>query len=188
MYLSSCVTLIYSHCIAFGLIVSSGGQTLAGFKLSSLSKLCQTKTNSGETIEQYVVAKLYAHMPEALNMSGDAPSLEDGRQVAFPRLRSELSQIQNAIKDMELICEDPKEEEDVKTKIQHHLQECKHLHQRCHQSLQDAEKEFQEVCAYFGEPPTEPEILLSMLQRFFQSVENATNIVAAKVKRLKRQQ
>jgi hypothetical protein len=53
---------------------------VVGFKLSSLKKLVEIKTNSGESIEKYIVSRIYTAMPEALEIAGNMPSLDEARR------------------------------------------------------------------------------------------------------------
>lgn len=52
---------------------------MTGIKLSSLSELSRTKTNSGDTADLYVVSKIQTHFPEVLEVATDMPSIEEAR-------------------------------------------------------------------------------------------------------------
>jgi hypothetical protein len=61
--------------------------------LSSLSKLSQLKTNSSDTIQQYVVSKLFKNYPELLSVEKDLPSIESAKNIVFLRLQEDLKKL-----------------------------------------------------------------------------------------------
>jgi hypothetical protein len=76
-----------------------------GIKLESLSKLTQTKSNSGETVEQYVVGKIAKHFPDALKVQADMPTIEEARQVLIPRMVADLKKLEEGIATMKALVE-----------------------------------------------------------------------------------
>lgn len=78
---------------------------VTGIKLESLSKITQTKSNSGETAEQYVVNKVLQHFPDALKVHTDMPSIEAAKGVIFPRMVAELRKLEEGISMMKSLIE-----------------------------------------------------------------------------------
>ena len=78
---------------------------MTGIKLESLAKITQTKSNSGETVEQYVVNKVLQHFPDALKVGTDMPSIEAAKAVLFPRLVADLRKLEDGISMMKTLIE-----------------------------------------------------------------------------------
>jgi len=65
-----------------------------GLKLSSLPRLTTYRTNSGETLERFIVSRLYESLPGISDLEKDMPSLEKARMVALDVLTEELKRLQ----------------------------------------------------------------------------------------------
>lgn len=80
-------------------------EKVTGIKLESLAKITQTKGNSGETAEQYVVNKVLQHFPDALKVHTDMPSIEAAKGVIFPRMVADLRKLEEGISMMKNLIE-----------------------------------------------------------------------------------
>lgn len=78
------------------------------FKLSSLSKLSQTKSNSGKTVLQYLASTLDKEMPGILELRKDLDSLQAAQNVSFPTLQQELGKAEAGIKVLSVLRDDMK--------------------------------------------------------------------------------
>ncbi len=145
-----------------------------GFKLSSLPKLTAMKTNSGETLQQYIVNKLFEQMPEALSLSADMPSLAEARLVLFTRLSTDLKKMQSG--------------KHVLVRLQALVSESTRYFDKASAKLTEALSDFKELVDYFGEDPSTavPDTLFSLLINFIRSVESAASVADEKARRLAR--
>lgn len=125
---------------------------IIGFKLSSLKKLVEIKTNSGDTLEKYIVSKIYTSMPEALEIVGDMPSLDDAKNVTFSRMYSELKKLEAGIvlmKNIQILEEYDKNSKCYSNVIKN-LEETNKLFLFSSIRLNEAKSEFNELCTYLG--------------------------------------
>lgn len=165
-----------------------------GFKLSSLIKLSQVKTNSGETMEKYIVSRIFSHVPEALELRGDMPGLDNARKVLFPRLKSDLQRLEKGLELMKKLSRSPEIEDTpgIVVKMGKLIDDNTRLFDRASASLLEAEAEFKDLCIYLGEegpvPGSDPEKIFSQLARFVVSVETIVEALALKEKRKLKQQ
>ena len=161
-----------------------------GFTLASLGKLAQTKTNSGEPVEQYVAGKLLVHCPEVLDVLNDMPAVETARTVQFTRLTSDLRKLQEGNDLMNLILNsEPAEREPAETNIKASLSTTQKLFERASKVLKEAQKDYKDLCEYFGEQDlasSEPEAIFGQVIVFCRAIQAATNLVTAKMKRKQR--
>lgn len=181
-------------------------EPLTGFRLASLQKLSQTKANSGETVEQYVVRKVLAHFPEALEVSQDMPSIDAARKVIFTRLGMDLKKLQTACDSMKILLENNKTPETEglvcntdtmarsETNLKKYLSIIEKLFSQASQELTHAQGDFKELCVYLGEsdensaedkkgPPPDPEFIFGSISRFIQSISKASEVAITAAKR-----
>lgn len=78
------------------------------FKISSLSKLTQTKSNSGKTVLQYLATTLDKEMPGILDLRKDFESLEAAKHVSFPSLQLDIGKVETGMKTLVRLKEDMK--------------------------------------------------------------------------------
>jgi len=216
---------------------------LIGIKLESLAKITQTKSNSGETVEQYVVNKVLQHFPDALKVGTDMPSIEAAKAVLFPRLVADLRKLEDGISMMKSLIEfdAPKEKvaemiaeekhadfnsgskastaesagdvskppppppppsvsssaptptstlstaatvEGDKSQIHKYLQHSETVFAKATKQLTDAQRDFAELCTYFGEEaPGDPDKLFGQIITFVRGIAAATAVAEAKQKK-----
>jgi len=75
---------------------SAAGVT-GGLRLASLNKLSLNKTNSGETLDRYLVYRLIQVMPEIVDLEADFHSLEDAKRVVFETMKEEMKKLEQGI-------------------------------------------------------------------------------------------
>jgi hypothetical protein len=94
----------------FGIFDHSGA---VAFKISSLSKLSQTKSNSGKTVLQYLATTLDKEMPGILDLRKDFESLEMAKHVSFPSLQLDIGKVESGLKTLTRLKEDMQARLDV---------------------------------------------------------------------------
>jgi hypothetical protein len=170
---------------------------IAGFKLSALSKLGNVKSNSGDTILQYIVSRIYEQLPEAIDLSGDMPSINEARLVVFSRLQADLHKMESGIETMvslqqeagvDVSATNPEANNEVAMhSLQRLLEESVKAQVRAKTKLDEALADFKELIEYFGEEKDSlPETLFALVQGFVKSVETCANVASAKAKKLAR--
>ena len=182
---------------------SKASTELIGIKLDSLSKLTQFKTNAGLTVEQYVVTKIAEHYPEALTVLNDMPSIDEARQVVFPRLTADVKKIEDCIDMMKSIMDYDRNNSDqpytrllVNTQpeqasssvlepiihINRFYEEIMDLYTLCSTHLDEALEDYHDLCRYFGEEEgVEPELFFGQLIKFLRSFDATKNLIQAKL-------
>lgn len=78
----------------------------AGFRISSLPKLTQTKANSGENLLEYILSRLSRDAPEVFALKSDFASLEVAKLVSIPTLQADLSKIEKSLSTMQRFIEE----------------------------------------------------------------------------------
>ncbi len=141
-------------------------------------------------MEQYVISKLVVHNPEALEVLTDMPSIEEGRCVAFARLNADLKKLEEGNELMRSILSSPPEEGPAALRnIASHLGNTQKLCDRASKDLAEAQKEYKDLCIYFGEETLstmDPEALFGQITSFARAVQAAQMIAVAKAKRRQR--
>ena len=226
---------------------------MIGIKLESLTKITQTKTNSGDTAEQYVVNKISKHFPDALKVSADMPTIEAARGVVFPQLVAALRKLEEGIAMMKALIEydttnvatanssssttvasssatgtvtadstsstaisttnpadssstdafpptstpttttttttttvdpTPAPSREEKSKIQTYLETSEALYSKASKQLHEAQRDFSELCVYFGEESSvDPEKLFGQISQFIKGIQNAATAAEVKFKK-----
>lgn len=172
--------------------------TVKGFKLSSLAKLSQTKSNkAGENALDYIVGKLYSHIPDVLQIEDDMPSLSNCTHFSFPKLHEEVSKVTEGLSLLTgLLKEDTEDPVDNTIFTEPNIQMRKQCIAEITMSLasakssfEEARSEYAELIHFFGEDEkaATPDVVFLQLQTFVSSVENARNTASARAKRANRQ-
>eukprot|EP01034_Spumella_vulgaris_P022019 gene22019-28113_t len=195
---------------------------LTSVKLSSLSELGRTKTNSNMTADMYVVSRILVHVPEVLDVAMDMPSVDDARAVIFNRLQPELKKVEEGVAIMRQLKEaqtaaqaaalaataqsenEEEESEDLDegaegetvskppkavksvppsppTFLDKYLAESQRLLTSASRDLQDAQRDFQELCEYLGEEALDPEGLFGLVSSFVKGI-SSTAVEARKIR------
>jgi hypothetical protein len=166
-----------------------------GFKIGSLSKLSQTKSNSGETVLEYLVVRMGRDMPDVLDLKADMPSLEEAKYVSFPTLQLDLSKIDSGLKVLAKHKEDlqgPVERGEINPSLGHTREifervcrydaEVSQVLETMQSELQRAQQSHADLCVFLGEDSKlDPEALYGQILGFVASMES---VIAKKLKRL----
>ncbi len=169
-----------------------------GFRLSTINKLATVKANSGDTLEQYFIARMFQVVPEALDLVHDMPSVTEARNVSLKQLSSDVAHLKEGM-DLarELLMSNNKDgpieeegfdhEERTKT-IARMSEELTLAHSKSSEAMVDAERDFAELCTYFGENPkdTSPQQILGILRDFTSRINFCVDQLSAKAKRAAR--
>jgi hypothetical protein len=160
-----------------------------GFRLSSLSKLLQTKSNTGLSLLEYVVSTLIAKDPIVLSVSTDFAGLEDARRIMFSNLRADVTKIGSALKLGADLLEAVRKSEESPvsiSKVEVGINEITRLVSELNARIEEAIKEFSLACEYLGEPVSDPETLFGQLQAFLAALAKTQKETHERVSRDKR--
>ena len=166
-----------------------------GFKISSLPKLTQTKSNSGETVLEYMVVRLARDTPEVLDVKADMPSIEEAKYVNFSTLQLDISKLEAGMKTLVRLKEDVKKAlengqnpdigvtDAVYANLCNHERKVAGVLQDLKGSMERAQDCHAELCSFLGEDSkvSDPEKLFGELFAFVNSVES---VIIRKLKRL----
>ena len=169
---------------------------MKGFSIESLEKLNQLKSNSGETIEQYVICKLWRLLQESVDLMNDMPSLESAKLVKFDRLQLDLKKMDEGIKQIKYMLSMTSNDCNNKaiTQLNLFLEKSEKGFEMYSKKLKESINDFNELCLYLGfknnnnsnEPITSPDYLFGILLQFNKNIQNANSYAIAKFKRLAR--
>jgi hypothetical protein len=156
-----------------------------GFRLSSLPKFLQTKSNTGVSLIDYVVNHLMNQEPELLSVISDFHDMEDAKKIAFSSLNAETAKISVGISLANKILEDPLTSENplLKEKLEENLKIVSETSKLCEMQCETAVQSFNRICAFLGEPVSDPETLFGQLQAFLQTFDKSIKDVQAKQKK-----
>ena len=164
------------------IIISSA----VGFRLSSLSKLIQTKSNAGVSLIDYVVGHLLKQEPHVLELASDFTCLQEAKQVSFIGLSAEVAKLSVGISIGSRILEstetDPTMKEaasNIKLAVDKINMVVKVLESQC----EDAVSRFNATCTYLGETQSDPGTLFGQLLALLECIEKSSSEVQAKLKR-----
>jgi hypothetical protein len=166
-----------------------------GFKISSLPKLTQTKSNSGETVLDYLIVRLGRDSPDVLDIKQDMPSLEEAKYVNFPTLQLDISKLEAGLNILKKLKEDMQKTLEEGTnpavgatpenlsKIRKHEDRISWILQELKDMMTRAQDTHSELCVFLGEDPklSDPEKLHGELFSFVNSVES---VIVKKLKRV----
>jgi len=137
-------------------------------------------------MEKYLISRIYSHVPEALEIRLDLPSIENARQVLFPRLKAEIQKLEKGINLLTKLLSD---ETHAKSKVESQVTNLGKVLNRSTVSLNEAETEFRDLCKYLGEEESSDcEKIFGQLCKLVESIEFNVNALAAKEKRRAKQQ
>ena len=148
-----------------------------GFKIKSLTKLTQTKTNKGSTLLEYLVLHLKRSKDsDILNLGEDFPEIEAASRINLDTMNADLAKLRGGIRNMTNTLKVAKQDDGQyveavtpfldRAGMVFDAMEAKHAKMR---------SSFEKLCKYLGENParTKPEDLFGTLHTFVRSL-NAT--------------
>jgi len=180
------------------------------FSLSTLENLCKTKSNSGDTVEEYLCYKLFLHLPQALDLAADLASIDGAKEVNMVRLKFDSESISTNVAALEkllateeeLVSSDHctagtpeanarKERVDLSiTNMKSRLAEAQKMSAKAALEMQTAQTDYDRVCAYLCEdssaPGVTPQLVFSRLSKFVSNINAATKNAGEKVEKAKR--
>eukprot|EP01038_Epipyxis_sp_PR26KG_P006412 gene6412-8826_t len=187
--------------------MKSGSSPLIGIKLSSLNKINQTKTNSGDPADVYVVQKILQHFPEALDLSADMPTAEEAKGIILSRMINDMKKLEDGIGLMKELIDknnDSTGNSGASTGgttvtcggAGTGMSELGNLHLiKCYEesikqytqaskSLQESLHDFKDLCCYFGDDDIiDAETFFGYIVGFIKTISAATIIAISKAKR-----
>lgn len=184
------------------LLASNDCSGATGFKIASLAKLTQTKSNSGETVLEYLVVRMGREMPDVLDLKADMPSLEEAKYVSFPTLQLDIAKVESGLKVLSKHKEDmrsclersngadsaPVEEnpalgysKEIYDRVCRHEAEVTQVLETMRSELQRAHQSHVDLCVFLGEDTKQdPEGLYGQILAFVCSLEA---VISKKLKR-----
>mmetsp|Transcript_4831 Transcript_4831/g.7348 ORF Transcript_4831/g.7348 Transcript_4831/m.7348 type:complete len:1311 (+) Transcript_4831:91-4023(+) len=189
--------VMFQSILKVGNVLNQGSKKsgATGFKISSLPKLTQTKSNAGETVLDYLVVRLGRDMPEVLELKADMPSLEEAKYISFPTLQLDISKLESGLKMLTRLKDDIKKVLDdggnpdigatdaIYERLCLNEKDIGETLSTLKEQIQDAIKAHEELCVFLGEDPktSDPEALYGQILSFVSSVDS---VVVRKLKRV----
>jgi len=178
----------------------SRGRSAAGFKISSLHKLMQTRASTGETFLQFVVAGLVERAPKLIDLQLDFPGLLQATPQALSRDRvtADIARMEQGVRQTEQLLAQHKSlsaasgpsgttesmvETDSKLRTFYNDAISQLSSVRALQS--EATAAYEELASWLGEDPakTTAESLLGFIQVFTQAVAKDAREIKGKLER-----
>ena len=195
-------TLLLDVILPLGNRLNAGsrGRSAAGFKISSLHKLMQTRASTGETFLQFVVAGLVERAPKLVDLQLDFPTLLQATPQALSRDRvtADIARMEQGVRQTEQLLAQHKSlsaasgpsgttesmvETDSKLRTFYNDAISQLSSVRSLQS--EATAAYEELASWLGEDPakTTAESLLGFIQVFTQAVAKDAREVKGKLER-----
>lgn len=148
----------------------------AGFKISSLNKLVQTKSSSGETFLRFIVEGLMEKSPQVLAVADDFPTLQraKGPLVSMPMISTDLAKLEKGARHVDSLLTKARATKDAEL-----MARLAPLHEQSRAQLTELKAAaaecttaFEELCRWLGEDPgkTTTEDLFATIQTFLTSI------------------
>lgn len=174
--------------LTVGNLLNKGSKksSAVGFKLSSLPKLMQTKSNSGVSLIDYVVGHLLKQEPDVLEIASEFTGLVEAKQSSFIALSAEVAKLAVGISLGSRIIESTENVEgmgDVCEKIRSGVNKINKVVKRLEALCEEAVLRFNATCVYLGEPISDPGTLFGQLIALLDCVSKSSQDVQAKMKK-----
>lgn len=185
-------TLLLDVILPLGNKLNAGARSkiAAGFKVSSLNKLVQTRAATGETFLQFVVAGLLERQPALLELSKDFVHLQKATPAALSRDRVviDLSRMEQGVRQVEALlgtCRTLKETTNI-AKLEALLEHSVQVVAEVKGLQSEAVKSYEELARWLGEDAskTPAETLLGYMQSFIAAVAKDTKEVRDRMERV----
>jgi tetratricopeptide (TPR) repeat protein len=157
-----------------------------GFRLSSLSKFVQTKSNAGVSLMDYVVGHLLKQEAEVLELSSEFTCLQEAKQTSFVSISAEIAKLSVGISVGWRIVESTESDpgmREVSEKIREGVGRINGTVQRLEALCADAVSRFNATCVYLGEQVSDPATLFGQLIALLDSLDKSSREVQAKLRR-----
>ena len=159
--------------------LNDGGndENLAGIKLSGLSRITQTKSNSGVNLLEFLVTKLQTKNPDLLLLKEDFQEIKSATTLSNATMNVERKQLQTGLKNLQnAISSGNKRNEHIwDEELGPFADKAEISIERVENTFREAEVRFKEACKYMAETKVPPfEIFFSMLLSFLDSFHATT--------------
>ena len=168
-------------------------ESAAGFKMSGLVKLTETKTNRGETLLDYVVTSMIENMKEMLEVVDDFPHVNGASRKSFGTLKAAMTKLQGMAKITDgalnkIQQEDESEDYIGMQGLLDFFTEAEERLTAIQEKYKEMELGFRALCKYLGEEgeTAEPQQLFGTLTHFVGSLRSAKTKVEDKIERRER--
>lgn len=174
--------------LTVGNLLNKGSKksSAVGFRLSSLPKLMQTKSNAGVSLIDYVVGHLLKQEPDVLNIATEFTNLQEVKQASFVSLNAEVAKLSVGISLGSRILEGTNSEgeaSEVCMKIRKGVDNINATVKRLESLCEEAVQRFNATCIYLGEQVTDPGTLFGQLMALLDCVTVSSKEVQAKLKK-----
>jgi len=146
-------------CLAAGNILNAGSKTVPiaeGFKISSFSKLLQTRSKEGDTFLDYVIQKLLEASPDMLDVRQDTDDLDACKQLSIQALSIDIRSIETGLNVLKKFKESPEfsssSSEDLTNRISTLQNDVQKSLAKVKTAFDNTVEEFHILCDYLGEP------------------------------------
>ena len=148
-------------CLAAGNILNAGSKTVPiaeGFKISSFSKLLQTRSKEGDSFLDYVIQKLLEASPDMLDVRQDTDDLDACKQLSIQALSIDIRSIETSLNVLKKFKESPEfsssssTSEDLTNRISTLQSDVQKSLAKVKTAFDNTVEEFHILCDYLGEP------------------------------------
>lgn len=174
--------------LTVGNLLNKGSKksSAVGFRLSSLSKLMQTKSNTGVSLVEYVVGHLLKQEPDVLDIASEFSCLQEAKQTSFVALSAEVAKLSVGISIGYRITESTDNDEsmrEITANIRKGVENINSTVKKLEGLCEDAVHRFNTTCTYLGEPVSDPGTLFGQLIALLECITKSTKEVQAKMKK-----
>ncbi|TPX33081.1 hypothetical protein SmJEL517_g03929 [Synchytrium microbalum] len=154
-----------------------------GFKLSSLPKLSDTKSNVStrkHTLMHYLTTIMRDRFPEAQDFANELTHIEEASKVSIPTIRQILMAVRDNLANLKALLETLESSDAVGDRkyikeMGEFYKKAEDYFQSLDSRLKDTEKQFESLCNLYGEDPktTTPEEFFGILLKFVRDFNQA---------------
>jgi hypothetical protein len=151
-----------------------------GITMSTMENLSQVSTNSGDSLERYLVHKINQHVPEALELMRDIPSSIEAKRISFNSMRIEYKALKDGVKAIDnLLQTNSSISTEGRERLTKKREELAEFETSVSGAIDEAEHDFAELCKYLGENPekSNPESIFGTICRFEKRISSHATII-----------
>ena len=146
----------------------------------------------------YLVYKVFSHLPQALDLHADMPSLDEGVDINLPRLKADVEKVKVGLKQLTAL--QASEEKRVAANAEGSANAMENIKaatlslasvlSKGESQLAEATEDFRKIACFFGEDPESPKTttqsLFGTIKKFITSINDALRVVHEKVAKAER--